>query len=64
MVSLLLLENVADDVAAGTLCWIPLVDAVARAEIALYQGAGKSPGAGIGILIECLDDAFSALIPA
>jgi DNA-binding transcriptional LysR family regulator len=64
MVSLLLHENVAGDVCAGTLCWIPLTDPAARAEVALYQRAGQSPGAGIGVLVECLDDAFSMLVPA
>ena len=33
MVSLLLHENVADDVGAGSLCWIPLTDPAARAEM-------------------------------
>lgn len=59
-VALLVQENVLLDLAAGTLRWLPLADADARAEVGLYERVGQNPAVATGVFVQALDAAFQA----
>lgn len=59
-VALLLQENLLREQAAGTLVWLPLADAGARAEVGLYQRVGQNPAVATGVFVQALDAAFAA----
>ena len=58
LVGLLVPENVAPDVAAGTLHFLPLADADARSDVCLYQRVGQNPAVAMGVFVQFLDAAF------
>jgi DNA-binding transcriptional LysR family regulator len=60
-VALLLQENLLRELAAGTLVWMPLTDAGARAEVGLYQRIGQNPAVATGVFVQALDAAFQAM---
>jgi DNA-binding transcriptional LysR family regulator len=61
LVGLLVQENVAEDVAAQRLRWLPLVDAEARSEICLYQRVGQTTAAATGVFAQHLGTAMDRL---
>ncbi|MEN9631444.1 MAG: hypothetical protein RJA10_4672 [Pseudomonadota bacterium] len=60
-VALLVQENVLLELAAGTLRWLPLADADARAEVGLYQRVGQNAAVATGVFVQALDAAFQSL---
>ena len=61
LVGLLVQENVAQDVALGRLCWLPLADAEARSHTCLYQRVGQTTAAATGVFVQFLDAAMDQL---
>lgn len=61
LVGLLVQENVAQDVASGRLCWLPLANAEARSQICLYQRVGQTPAVATGVFVQFLDAALDQL---
>ena len=64
LVGLLVQENVAEDVAAGLLRWLPLADAEARSQICLYQRVGQTTAAATGVFAQHLETAMDRLTEA
>ena len=60
-ISFLIQENVADDVAAGKLAWVPLTDSGARSSSCLYQRSGHSTAVAMGMFLEYLEAALEAI---
>jgi len=61
LVGLLVQENIAQDVAAGRLRWLPLADAEARSSTCLYQRIGQTTAAATGVFVQFLDAAMDRL---
>ncbi|MDB5818739.1 MAG: LysR family transcriptional regulator [Rhizobacter sp.] len=57
-VGFLIPENVRDDVASGRLAWTGLTDAGARSQTCLYQRAGQTTSAAMGMFLEYLEAAI------
>ena len=55
-------ENVADDVAAGRLAWLPLRDPEARTSTCVYQRGSQKTAVAMGVFLQFLDAAVSELV--
>lgn len=58
LVAVLVQENVAVEVASGSLLWLPLADADARSDTCLYQRIGRNSAVAAGVFVQFLDEAF------
>lgn len=58
-IAFLIPENVAADVDAGRLAWVPLADSGARSHSCLYQRAGYTTPVAMGMFIDALESAFA-----
>ena len=55
-------ENVADDVGAGRLVWLPLRDAEARTSTCAYQRGAQKTAVAMGVFLQFLDAAVGELV--
>jgi DNA-binding transcriptional LysR family regulator len=60
-IAFLIPENVAGEIDAGVLVWLPLADAGAGSHSCLYQRTGYSTPVAMGLFLEALEAAFAGI---